>query len=71
MATPQPVIQTIKELTTINTTGQTMRSYNVSFMVGSQGPFTLTIPGSQFNAKEVQARVKTFAAEIQALVPGE
>ena len=63
-------VQSIKEIVGISSTGTLLRSYNVAFTVGEQGPFTVTLAGDQFNAANVQKAIQALADEINKIIPG-
>jgi hypothetical protein len=67
----KPKVIKITQTTAFSANGQAQPSYLVQFNVGDQGPFTVQIPGDQFNAQNVQAAMDKFAAEVNPLfTPG-
>lgn len=71
MAEPlKPVFQRVQQLNTLQTDGSLQKNYVITFMVGTQGPFTETIPGNEFNAANVQAAMQKIADEINQLPMG-
>lgn len=63
----KPKVTVIREQNTFNTAGTLQKSYIVSFDVGTHGPFTVTVPGDQFNAANVQKRMQEVADQINQL----
>lgn len=63
----KPVFQTVKQVNTFTATGQQVKTYVITFMVGDQGPFTEQIPGDQFNAPHVQEVMQQVADEINKI----
>jgi hypothetical protein len=57
----------IQQTTEFTATGQPKISYVVSFTIGEQGPFSITVPEDEFSAGEVLKRVDTFSEKIGAI----
>lgn len=64
-----PTVKHVVEQSTIDAAGKVIRRYSVQFMVGDQGPYTITVPENEFNAKAVKDKMDAFAKEITALLP--
>jgi hypothetical protein len=67
VTTTVPLIGRIQQTTAFSSTGQPIVSYVVSFTIGEQGPFSITIPQGEFDAAEVLKRVDAFATTIAAI----
>lgn len=65
-----PKVSKIVQTTFVDAKGSLVTGYAVTFTVGTQGPFTLTIPQAEFTAAEVNKRTTAFAAEL-AQIPME
>ena len=70
MAPLTAVVQRVTGSTTISPAGAIIPAYTVTFAVGPDGPFTLTIPASEFTAAAVQQKIAAFAAELGQLPRG-
>lgn len=65
----KPVVTRIQQVTNFSSTGQPQISYAVTFTTGDHGPFTLTIPEAEFNAKTVLERINKFAMTVYEVAP--
>jgi hypothetical protein len=71
MTNPQiPTLQYIRQANTIAPDGSLRKAYTITFMVGSNGPFTEVVQGQDFNASNVKATMQKVADEINAVTPG-
>lgn len=62
-----PSVQNVTQVATLTTDGKTQFHYNVRFMVGPDGPFTIQIPQAEFTAANVKQKMEAFATEINQL----
>jgi len=60
----KPIVTKIGQTTITAPNGALANGYAVTFMVGTQGPFTLQILATEFTAAEVNKRTAAFAAEL-------
>lgn len=67
MAAPTPAVQRVTSTSTIGASGAIVPAYVVTFTVGIDGPFTLTVPADQFTAAHVQQQMQAVAAELAQL----
>lgn len=70
MSTPTTSVTRVTENITIGANGQQSRSYLIQFTVGSNGPFTVTIPQDQFNPDAVKKAMQAVADTISKLPMG-
>lgn len=71
MADAKPLITKVVQSATIGANGQVQNAYTVTFTVGSDGPFTLSVPANQFTAAHVQQQIQAFVAELAQLPRAE
>lgn len=64
-----PRVIQVKPSNSIDATGNVIRRTQVTYMVGTHGPFSVTTPTETFKAEDVFAKMKAFAAEV-AQLPG-
>lgn len=60
-------IQQIREGTTTDQNGRIILTKVIKYMVGNDGPFTLTVPPGQNNAAQIAAMLQAAANEVIAL----
>lgn len=60
----KPLVTKITQTSIVGANGAIVAGFNVAFMVGTQGPFSLQIPADQFTAAEVNKRLAAFVAEL-------
>jgi len=51
----------------INPDGSVTHFINVTFMLGTHGPFTITRPSAQFTAQAINAAIDTIRQQIQQI----
>ena len=57
----------VSQTSLINPDGSVSHYINVSFMLGTHGPFTFTRPSAQFNAADLNQAIQTFRNQIAAI----
>jgi hypothetical protein len=67
MAAQLYTIQIITAGTTQDVTGRIVRTKNVRFMVGDDGPFTLVIPPEDDSPEGIVRLLADFSAKIRAV----
>lgn len=71
MDNTQPQVQTIRQINSFGPAGNVVASYAVTFAVGTHGPFTITVPQSDFNAQTIRQKIAEFAQTITAIAQGQ
>jgi len=66
----KPVVTRVTQFNQIDRLGNPVPAYNVQFTVGTHGPFTVTLLGSEFSAAAAQAKMQAVADTINALPTG-
>jgi|GEM_PF-5545828 len=61
-------ITNIMERRDIGPTGEVVTVYEVSWMYGDMGPFTVEVKKSEFSAERVRAEIEKQAQEIKRLL---
>lgn len=60
----KPLVTKITQTNFVDPAGNIQLGYAVVFTVGTQGPFTITVPQDKFSAAEVNRRTQDFATEL-------
>jgi hypothetical protein len=70
MNTPAYTIVSISEGTTVNAQRQAVYTKLIKYMVGTDGPFTYTVPPGMDTPAQIAAALTTAAANIAAIRGG-
>jgi hypothetical protein len=63
----QPTVSRVTSEVRIPLSGPPLRYFRVDFVVGTHGPFTVSIPAEQFTAARVKEEMDKVAATINQL----
>jgi hypothetical protein len=64
------IVTRVVQTTITLANGTIQAAYNVSFMIGKHGPFSIQVPAAQFQPSYVTQQLDEFAATINALPQG-
>ena len=67
----KPKVIRVTQSTNLTPAGQPDIQYTIQFTVGEMGPFTVQVPGKDFNAAAAQKAMDQLAGEISKLTPQE
>lgn len=67
----KPLVTRIAQTTFVDTKGNVVTGYAVTFTVGKLGPYVINIPQNEFNAAAVIQQTNAFAGELAQIPMSE
>lgn len=66
----EPTVSKVTQTSTFSGEGKLQQTYLVQFMVGADGPFSISVPAAQFNTDQVKKQMAEVADTLNKLPRG-